>query len=683
VSFLITVLLPWTAASQEPAKPTAPADSQQPAKTEPAKPDSGAKATPGAAAAQSPLPAAEPSFSGSIDLGYRWLTGVGGNFDAYRSIVNVGSGPKLIGADFTAVDPKHRVFDRIHVRAYNWGDEPYQTLHVNARKSGLYEANADYRDFAYFNFLPSYADPLLSRGIVLDEQSYDTRRRIGAFWLDIFPGRQIVPYFKYDRDDSSGTGVTAFVNGATNAFPVPTKFSDLNNAYAGGVRFEFRRWHATLEQGGITFTSDQNLYQPSGSPLNYGNQFAPIFGQTTYLSSLAAVYGIHGDTIYTKGLFTANTTSWMDFFGQFLYSQPDSSVHYNQAATGNLFFQPQVLFYNSEQYLLSATAKLPHTTANAGAEIRPRRHVRILESWLTDRLHNGGGASSTQVLTSAGSSQTLAAVLSTSLITNYNQQEINILVDAPWHLSFRGGYRYVWGDAYNVTLPPAGLAGLERGELRRNVGIGSVTYRPSQTFSVTGEIEGAASDGVYFRTSLYNYQKIRAQARYQLSGSLSASADFNFLNNQNPITGINYDFRSIQESLSLFWSPAGSKRFDFEGTYSRSALRAYFTYLEPQNLQPQRYLYRENANIVSGLVNVNFPAIGANLVPKLSAGGSFFMSSGSRPTSYYQPVAKLWVPLHKHASWFTEWRYYGYGEAFYLYEGFRAHVVTTGLRFTR
>lgn len=70
-------------------------------------------------------------------------------------------------------------------------------------------------------------------------------------------------------------------------------------------------------------------------------------------------------------------------------------------------------------------------------------------------------------------------------------------------------------------------------------------------------------------------------------------------------------------------------------------------------------------------------------MPKLTAGGSFFISSGSNPSNYYQPIAKLLLPLGKNVNWFTEWRYYGYGEAFYLYEGFRAHLVTTGLRFTR
>jgi hypothetical protein len=79
---------------------------------------------------------------------------------------------------------------------------------------------------------------------------------------------------------------------------------------------------------------------------------------------------------------------------------------------------------------------------------------------------------------------------------------------------------------------------------------------------------------------------------------------------------------------------------------------------------------------------VSLPAY-AGLTAKLSAGGSLFLSSGSRPTSYYQPSAKLFAPVRKNLSLFVEWSYYGYGEAFYLYEGFRSNLVTTGLRFTR
>ena len=37
----------------------------------------------------SPVPSTESWLTGSIDVGYRWRTDVGGNFDTYRSIVNL------------------------------------------------------------------------------------------------------------------------------------------------------------------------------------------------------------------------------------------------------------------------------------------------------------------------------------------------------------------------------------------------------------------------------------------------------------------------------------------------------------------------------------------------------------------------------------------------------------------
>jgi hypothetical protein len=220
------------------------------------------------------------------------------------------------------------------------------------------------------------------------------------------------------------------------------------------------------------------------------------------------------------------------------------------------------------------------------------------------------------------------------------------------------------------------------GKLRRNVGLGGITFRPLQKLSITGELEASSSSGAYFRTSLYNYQKVRAMARYQLLNSLNVAADFTFLRNQNPTAGVNSDYRVAQESLSLFWAPGAGKIWDVQGTYTRSDLRSDIGYLAPQTLTPLVSLYNDNAHTATVLFNVKWPHSAA-FAPRLTAGGSFFISSGSRPTRYYQPVATLWVPVVKHINWFTEWRYYGYGEAFYLYEGFHTHLFTTGLRFTR
>jgi hypothetical protein len=150
------------------------------------------------------------------------------------------------------------------------------------------------------------------------------------------------------------------------------------------------------------------------------------------------------------------------------------------------------------------------------------------------------------------------------------------------------------------------------------------------------------------------------------------------LNNQNPTGGVNYDYRK-QESLSFLWSPAGSKRFEVQASYSRSDLHPPIVFLSPQDLLPQESRYREGGHTATALVTLNLPHAGV-IAPRITAGGSFIIFSGSRATDYYQPAAKLWLPLGKYAEWFGEWRYYGYSEALYQYEAFRTHLITAGVR---
>jgi len=683
---LAAFIMPLLAQFPAPAGAAPSAPPATPATSAPA--STGAAASTSAAAgndatastnAASPVPN-ENWLTGYIDLGYRWQTGVGGSLATYRSIVNLGSGPKLLGADFTITDPKGRLFDQIMVRAYGWGDEPYQTLNVRVSKKKWYEFNADYRDMAYFDYLPSYADPQLStRGIALNEQSFDTRRILGSFTLELLPGNWIVPYVAYDRDSGSGSGETTFVSDA-NEFPVPNTMSDRTSLFRGGVRIARKSLHVTLEEGGTTFGSHQSIYQTPGT--NPGNLTTPFAGQTMDLTSLLAAYGVSGSSTYSKGLFIANVAPWLDLYGQFLFSQPKTNVTYQQADTGNLVLESQLLFYAGQSYLVSAAALAPHTTANAGAEIRPFRRVRIIETWMTDHMHENGSANSNDGLSNLGTSAQIQALLASSLATNYSQTETDIFFDPTSKLVLHGGYRYVWGDANDAILPTAELVGAEQGKLRRNVGLGGITFRPTSKLSLTGEAEVASSGGAYFQNSLYNYQKVRAKARYQATKSLSIFADFTLLDNQNPLAGANYKYQSQQESLSLLWMPKAAKNWSFQGSYSRSTMNSDVGYLDPEYLIPLLSIYRDDAHTATALFSWNLPHY-AKMAPKLTAGGSIFISSGSRATSYYRPFAKLFLPVRKNMTWFTEWTYYDYGEVLYLYEGFRTQLVTTGLRITR
>ncbi len=342
--------------------------------------------------AASPVPSTEPLLTGWIDFGYLWNTGVGGSYDTYRSIIDIHSGPKLLGADFTLTDPKHRWFDTIQVRATTWGAEPCR---VAARRSQEVRPLRFQRRLSRLRLLQlpafvrrSAAQP---RRRAWTSNPSIPAARSPRLSLDIRPGHWWTPYFGWDHDSAPGTGASVFVSDS-NEYPVPNTLCDSTDLYRGGVRFEKPHFHLTLEEGGTAFKSDQSLYQAPGS-VNSGNFSAPVFGQTLNLTSLLAAYGIGGSSAYSKALLTASPTTWLDIYGQFLYSQPNTNVHYQQYDTGNLYLQSQILFYSSEQEIISAAAEQPHTTGSLGAEIRPFKRVRIVENWMTDRLHDAGSSS--------------------------------------------------------------------------------------------------------------------------------------------------------------------------------------------------------------------------------------------------------------------------------------------------
>ncbi|MDR3704005.1 MAG: MtrB/PioB family outer membrane beta-barrel protein, partial [Candidatus Sulfopaludibacter sp.] len=329
-------------------------------------------------------------------------------------------------------------------------------------------------------------------------------------------------------------------------------------------------------------------------------------------------------------------------------------------------------------------ANQPHTSANAGFELHPWRRLRILESWMTDRYHDAASPLVAEQLlaTPPGQGQNALTALNYSQAVNYNQQQVGAFFDVTSRITLRGGYRYVWGDATVLAGQLSQTGPLASASLRRNVALGGFNYRPSERFSMNLDYEGSSSDRVYFRTSLNDYNRGRARARYQVLSSLSFQANFQILNNQNPDPAVRYNFQARDNSLAVYWAPGGGKRFALTGEYDRSTLHSDISYLLPPFLSPAISSYRDNAHTATSAIDLTPPPF-RGIAPKLTFGGSLFVSSGSRPSQFYQPMARVSVPVTKHISCNAEWQWYGFAEQFYLYEGFRTHMLLVALRLAR
>ena len=488
-----------------------------------------------AAPAAAPAPAAEsqPSgdnwLTGSIELGYRWVPDVGGTDNAYRSVVNLTDGFRILNSDFTILDPHHRLFDRADVHTSNWGD-PYTTLRVNIEKHDWYNLTASYRNIAYFDFIPSFANPQFNQGSLLDQNSFDTAIRATDIQLDLLPHKWITPYLGFSRNTQYGRGVTDFNQESQyNEYPVASLYSDQTSNYRAGVRMEMGKYHVTLEQGGTTFKDDQGASQLGANP---GNRTSLLFGQTMPLDSMDELYRVRGDSIYSKALIAANPLPWVSITGDFVYARPRTDVNYTENSTGNFFLQRTLQFYSTGQDLLTGDANMPHLTGNLSVELRPTRRLRIVESWMSDRFHGASNALLVQNLL-AGMPLTDQQLANERIVLRYNQEEADVYYDLTSYLTLRGGYRFVWGNS-DVTAPILTGIPSETANLHRQVGIAGVSYRLGQKLRINGDAEGSSSTQAFFRTSLQQYEKAHIRAQYDLSAAWHFAADVSLLNNSNP-----------------------------------------------------------------------------------------------------------------------------------------------------
>ncbi|HYM12578.1 MAG TPA: hypothetical protein VEU62_17710 [Bryobacterales bacterium] len=614
----------------------------------------------------------ETESTGTLDFGYRWVLGQGGSRDLYRSLVNLGEGPKLFGADLSLRRPSGRLYDRFDLHASSWGGDPYNTARLDASRSGLYDFRFDYRNVKYFNAIPSFANALVGNGVLFSERSLDTSNRLIETELDLLPGAHFSPYLAYYHSSNFGRGVTTFVDDNVNEFPVVTDLRDATDSYRGGVHVNFSRFNLTLEQGGTTFKDDQ---QVGFSGLNPGDRRVPFLGQTILLRDLHQAYGARGNGIFERAVLQGRPATWLNFTGQFLYSKPSIDVNYLQQDSGNFVLLNTLQIYTGQLDRSIGEANRPHSSGTWSTEIRPFKRVRIVESWFTDRFHIAAGSFLGETLTAAAGLLNTTSNAADRLVLNYNQHEVDAIVDVASFLTLRGGHRYEWGDA--TTRSPVTVDTLrpEQASLGRQIALAGAVVRLGSNLDFNADFETAAADRTFFRTDLANYQRARLRGRYRMSKSLSATGSFAIFNNQNPARDVNLDFQSRQTSLALIWTPGDGKRWSLLADYTRGTVRSAIPYLVPQDRTSDVSFYRDNGHYSGAAADLR---LWGNA--RLHVGGAFALDAGSRPTRYFQPQMRAIVPIYKKLSWTAEWSWFGFDERLFGFENFHAHLFSTGLR---
>ena len=616
-------------------------------------------------------PQGEQNWDVNLDIRNRWVQDIGGNSQVYRSVVNLGEGPRLFGGDIRFRDSAGAWIDTLDANANSWGGDPYNTAHVRFGLRDVYDLTFNYRNVAYFNNLPSFANPLLGEGLLLSQRALDITRRQIETDLVIKPNATVSPFFSFYNAHGFGRGTTIY-RADGDEFPVDTDLDDDLTSFRGGVKLNFSKYNFTLEQGGTTFSDDQEVFFRDGT--NPGNITRPFLGRDIVLNELLQHYRADGDGFFNRGVVQGRPASWLNFTGQFLYSRPTINVTHDLTAAGSFVSQALIAPFTGQFEQTLADANRPHSSASWTTELRPHDRLRIVQSWYTDRFHVSSGSSLVRILNTQPETQFENVAIQT-LILNYNQHQVDAIFEAHPRVTLRGGHRFVWGDA---VVPEATLRfGSEphnQGEIRRHVGLAGLSLRAASRLTFSMDFETSPGDRTFFRTGLMDYWKTKTRARYKLSPSLSLTGAFAILDNRNPAQDINFDFQSRQTSVSFHFTPANGERFSVLADYTRSTLRSDIEVVQLPFFGQEFSRYRDNGHH-AGLFG-DFQVGRA----RLTAGGSFSVNAGSRPTRYYVPRGAVTVPVADRFKWVAEWRWYGFGEEFFRYEDFRTHTFSTGLQ---
>jgi hypothetical protein len=626
--------------------------------------------------ASPPVSTAPPAnvVSGNIDFGYRWLVRQNGSFNMYRTLVNLGEGPKFFGAHLSFRPEKY--WDRLEIDSTGWGDEPYSSAKIYAARDGYYDLALRYREQHFFDNVPSFANPLLVLGYPISQNGDDYKRRLADLDFNLFPNRRISPFFTYQRSGRSGPGYWPWI-GPGNEYLVSTLFSDSSGLFRAGTHLTFSRLQFTLEGGGTRFTDDQSYFF---SGFNPGNRRTSLFGTTMFLNTLSQVYGARGNMGFFRVSFKAQPFSWVDFAGQFGFSQASSTIKFSETATGQLVTQATPQTFTGLTSTAPGSALNPRPSGNVSMMLRPWRRLRLVDSYDTTRLHNATGSVFSQTFT--GVTGLLGLVVPSTISTvapalnfvamDYNRHQLEALYDVAPRVTVRGGWRSEWSQ----WVQPGDTPGeLETQKDQRNVALGGVDFSAPGGLMLNFSTEVGIGAKTLMRASLFDYHKIKVGGRYNVKPWLRVNGKYTRLWNENNRPDINLFSHNHEVSFGLLIAPHNGRRFTFSGDWMYQVYSANIPIILPPFFTPGASAWQQNGSYLGSFVNLNVFR-GASL----NFGGSMLAVHGTHPTGYCQPRAELMVPLHAHLTWFSNWQYWDYNEKFTAFENFSANLFTTGLR---
>ena len=552
-------------------------------------------------------------------------------------------------------------------------------MRLNFGRSGAYEFSANYRNLIYYNFVPTWANPLIATGYLVDQHAEHVDFRGTDIELKFFTSRRIRPYVAYSRSSGFGPGLTTF-SLTGNEFVLGTQWHYSSDDYRGGVEFVLPRLNLTLEEGYRFLKNDTSVNQDS-SP--QGNTPVPFLGNPVVLNALGRGYHDRTTLPVSKAVVKFTPFDNLKITGRYIYTMSDLQSTMGEIDTGSLVSIENRLVYSASSDAFNTRAKQPNHNGSFLIEYSPFSRLTFLDQFETRSYHVSGDALLASVFLNASSllgpsgksnvkvSNILGSLLAYDQLSNQAELEY----DLGQGFTLRGGHRYTYAEA-TLQSSENGSSDSSTANFGQHTGIAGVGFARGQWLNLTLDYEKNLANRALVRTDLLDYDQFKFDWKVRPWKSVSLNGRVAFLRNTNDQSDIDLKAHNRNYTVALEYEP--NERFSMSLDYSRTNILSDLAILLPQTLQLDRSLFDERGQAVGGSF-----AVAVYRGSKVEFGYHGILNIGSFPLNYHQPFAAVTIPLPEHMAFRTYWQYYGYNEIGSNLQDNRTHLVTISLAYQR
>lgn len=655
-TILIIPVLPWILTAQQVVAPT-------PAQVGPARGEN----------------VGEYNITNSFETGYRFSE-VTGNRGVYRSDVNYGNGPRLLGTSLTvnSRDGHGHYFDEIVLTTAGLGNDPYESARLRVEKNRLYDYNLLWR-------LNDYYNPGLS--VAFGDHFMDTRRLMQDQDLTLLPQSKLQFHFGYSNNSQTGPALTSLQEFDTRSgiFPLFSNVRRSFNEYRLGVGLDL--WGAKL----TVFHRWQ--YFKDDTPLSLDTTTDPF--DATVLKTFYRAEPTHGRSPSWLGNLMANR-KWWSANAHFDYTGGIRGFIQSEAAAGLDRFGGNI----NRQILVSGDAHRPFSTGDLTFSLFPGDRFTLVNytSFYNQRIDGDSNFLQVDNLTNIATALTFQFL---GIRTIANRTDLHYKA-AKW-LSVYGGYHYstrriqtITGFAVPGSPAEQTAAGQENHE---NVGAFGFRLKPVKPLALNLDAEIGRNDLAYTPLSDKNYHALSGSAQYKLR-RLLLTAGYRQKYNNNSVTLTTYSSRSRDYTANAAWTPRDW--FALDAGYSKLHLDTvggiaffaavprislvqgldsiYISNVHAANLGA-RFVISRKVDVYAGysITRDTGDGRGSAVPPGTTAPLSLLLLPVQTfPLSFQSPLARVSVRLTPKLRWNVGWQFYNYHEDFGLFSLYQGYHANTG-----